>query len=72
MRDEHDRLTDLLLQAQELVLQTLAVDRVDGAEGLVHEHERRVHGQGAGYADALTLATRELAGVAVAGVGGIE
>ena len=36
--DEEDRLADLGLQAQELVLQPLAVDRVDGAEGLVHQH----------------------------------
>ena len=49
-----------LLQAQELVLQALAVDRVDRAERLVHEHQRRVGGQGAGHADALALAAGEL------------
>ena len=62
----------LLLQAQQLVLQALAVDRVDGAEGLVHEHQRRVGGQGAGDADALALAAGELRGIAVARLGGIE
>ena len=60
------------LQAQELVLQALAVDRVDGAERLVHEHQRRVGGQGAGDADALALAAGELRGVAVARLGRVE
>ena len=52
----------LALQPQELVLQALAGDRVDRAERLVHEHERRVGGQGARDADALALAAGELAG----------
>ena len=39
--DEEDRLAELGLQAQELVLQPLAVDRVDGAERLVHQHHAR-------------------------------
>ena len=60
------------LQAQELVLQALAVDRVDGAEGLVHEHQRRVGGQRARHADALALAAGELGGVAVAHLGRVE
>ena len=63
---EDDRLANLLLQAQELVLQALAGDRVDRAERLVHEHQRRVDGQGAGEADALALAARQLGGVALA------
>ena len=50
------------LQAQELVLQALAVDRVDRAERLVHEHQRRVGGERAGDADALALAAGELRG----------
>jgi hypothetical protein len=49
--------------------QALAVDRVDRAERLVHEHERRVGGEGAGDADALALAARELGGVAAGEVG---
>ena len=60
------------LQAQELVLQPLAVDRVDRAERLVHEHQRRVGREGAGHADALALAAGELRGIAVAHLGGIE
>ena len=60
--DEDDRLADLLLQAQQLVLQALAVDRVDRAERLVHQHQRRVGGQGAGHAHALALAPESCAG----------
>ena len=52
------------LQAQELVLQPLAVDRVDRAERLVHEHQRRVDRERAGDADALALAAGELGRVA--------
>ena len=68
--DEDDRLAQLGLQAQELVLQPLAVDRVDGAERLVHQHQRRVGGERAGDADALALAAGELGRVAVAEVAG--
>ena len=63
--DEEDRLAQLGLEAQELVLQALAVDRVDGAERLVHQHHPGVGGQRAGDADALLLAARELGRVAV-------
>ncbi len=58
--DEEDGLAELRLQAQELVLQALAVDRVDRAEGLVHQHHQRVGGERAGDADALLLAAGEL------------
>jgi hypothetical protein len=68
--DEHDRLADVLLEAEELVLEAAADDRVHGPEGLVHEHDRRVHGQGPGHPDPLALAARELVGVAVADLGG--
>ena len=64
--DEDDRLADLLLEAQELVLQPLAVDRVDRSERLVHQHQRRVDRQRPCHADALALAARELGGKAVA------
>ena len=47
---EQDRLGQLRLEAQELVLEPLADDRVHGAERLVHEHEGRIGGQGAGDA----------------------
>ena len=69
MGDEEDRLADLRLQAQELVLQALAVDRVDRAEGLVHQHHRRVGGERPRDADPLLLAAGELRRVAVAELG---
>ena len=67
--DEEDGLADLRLQAQELVLQALAVDRVDRPEGLVHQHHQRVGGERAGDPDALLLAAGELRRVAVAELG---
>ena len=67
--DEEDRLLDLGLEAQELVLEPLAVDRVDRAEGLVHQHHAGIGGQRAGDADPLLLAARELRRVAVAELG---
>ena len=61
---EDDGLRDGAVQAQEVVLQALARDRVDCGERLVHEHHRRVARQRLGEADALLLAARELGGVA--------
>ena len=67
--DEEDGLADLRLQAQELVLEALAVDRVDRAEGLVHQHHQRVGGERPGDPDPLLLAAGELRRVAVAELG---
>ena len=67
--DEEDGLADLRLEAQELVLEALAVDRVDRPEGLVHQHHQRVGGERPGDADALLLAAGELRRVAVAELG---
>ena len=64
--DEEDRLGQLALQAQELVLEPLAHDRVDRRERLVHQHERRIRGQRPGHADALPLAAGELVGIPAA------
>ena len=71
MGHEHDRLADLLLEPQELVLEAFAPDRVDRAERLVHEHDRRIRGEGASHADALALAAGELARISVT-VGRLE
>jgi hypothetical protein len=65
MGDEDDRLAHLVLDAQELVLQTIAGDAVDGAEGLVHQQHRRIHAERASDADALPLAARKLVRVAL-------
>jgi hypothetical protein len=67
--DEQDRLADLRLQPEELVLEALAVDRVDRAEGLVHQHQRRVRRQRPRDSDALLLAAGQLRWVAVPHLG---
>src|SRR5580765_6725551 len=69
--DEHDGLAELALQPQQLVLELLAHDRVDGAERLVHEQDVRVADEPAGDPDALLLATGELARIAL-GEGRVE
>ena len=58
-------LRTLALEPQELVLQPVADDRVDGAERLVHQQHRRVGGQRPGHADPLPLTAGELVRVAV-------
>ena len=63
--DEHDGLAELALQPVELDLEVGPHDRVDRAERLVHQQDVGVAGQRAGDADALLLATRELARVAL-------
>ena len=55
-------LRTLACSAQELVLQPVAGDRVDGAERLVHQQHGRVGRQRPGHADALPLAAGELVG----------
>ena len=65
VRDEDHRLPQLAMQAEELVLEALARDRVDRAERLVHQHQRRVRGERAREADALPLPARELSRVAL-------
>ncbi len=67
--DEDDRLAHLRLQPQELVLQPLAADRIDGAEWLVHQHHRRIGRQRARHPDPLALAAGQGGGIAT-GVGG--
>ena len=69
MGDEEDRLPQLPLEAEELVLKLLPHDGVDGGERLVHEHHGRVRGEGPRHPDPLLLAPRELGGVALAELG---
>ena len=66
MRDEEDGLPHRFLQAEELVLQPSARDRVEGAEGLVHEQHLGVTGERPRDPDALALTARELSGIALA------
>ena len=72
VRDEDDRLADLALEAQELVLQAFAVDRVDRPERLVHQHQRRVDGERTRHADPLALPPGELGRVAITRLRGVE
>ncbi len=60
--DEGDRLLQFVLEAEELVLQTGACDRVDGPEGFVHQQHRRVGRQRPRHTDALALSAGELLG----------
>ena len=60
--DEDDRLLELRLQLQQLLLQALARDRIHGAEGLVHQEDGGVAPEGAGHPDALALTARQLVG----------
>ncbi|MFN8620487.1 MAG: hypothetical protein U0869_07055 [Chloroflexota bacterium] len=53
-------LARVLLEPQELVLEAVAHDRVDGTERLVHEHDRQVRGRRPRHADTLPLAAGEL------------
>ena len=62
----HDGLVQFALDVDELVLEPLPGNRVDGAERFVHQENGRVGREGAGDADALLLPARELSRVAVA------
>ena len=70
--DEQDRLGQLLLEAQELVLEPVADDRVDRPERFVHEHDRRVDREGPRHADPLALAAGQLVRVPIAVLGRVE
>ena len=70
--DAHNGLVQLGLHVEQLVLEVGAGDRVDGAEGLVHEQDGRVGGQAPGDPDALLLTAGQLLRVAVAVGGGVE
>ena len=59
VRDEQNRLAQLGLQAAELVLKLIAHNRIDGREGLVHQHHRRVGRQRPRHPDALLLTAAE-------------
>ncbi len=66
MRHDHHRSSQPALETEELVLEPGPGDRVDGAEGLVHQDDRWVCGQRPGHADPLLLPTGQLVGSAVA------
>ena len=70
--DEHDRLVQLFLELQQLLLEPLPGHGVDRAERLVHEQDRRITAERAGHAHPLALAAREFVGKAAAVLRGLE
>ena len=65
MGDEDEGLVQLLLEALHLLLQGAAGHGVQGAEGLIHQDDRRGGGQCPEDADALLLSAGHLRGVLV-------
>ena len=63
--DEHHRLADLIVEAQDLVLHVAPDQRIEGAERLIEEHDLGIHGEGAGQPDSLLHPTGELIRIAV-------
>ena len=63
--DEHDRLFQLALHLQELVLDHFTVDRVNRAERFIHQQNRRIRRQGTDHANTLLLTAGHFAWVAV-------
>ncbi len=72
MRDEDDGLVEAASEGAEFALKFGAGDRIEGTEGLVHEKNGRIGGEGARDTDALALAARKFARVAGGKFGGIE
>ncbi len=62
---QHHRFLQLALHLQELILDNLAVNRVDRAERLIHQQHRRIRRQRANNADTLLLPAGHLFRVAV-------
>jgi hypothetical protein len=58
--DQDDGDAEARREGLEVVLHPAAGEGVEGAEGLVHEQERRVRGQGPRHTDPLALAAGEV------------
>src|SRR6185312_10035814 len=69
VRDEDDGLLVRLPNAQQLLLQDGLVLLVERREGLVHEQDLRIVGEGTGYGDALTHAPGELVRIGLGELG---
>ena len=72
MGHEHDRLAEIGLKPQELVLEPVPGDRVDGAEGLVHEEHLGIGAESPSHTDTLRLSAGELLGIALRELRGVE
>ena len=69
---EDDSLIEAMSQCAEFALKLGAGDGIEGAEGLIHQKNRRIGGKSAGDANALALAAREFTRVAGGKFSGIE
>ena len=63
--DKYDGLVEGVLEAQQLILELGPGDGVQGAEGLVHEDDLRIGGEGPGHSDTLLLTAGELGRIPV-------
>jgi hypothetical protein len=70
--DEQDGFADAGEQVAEHGLHLGAGEGIEGAEGLVHEQDAGIGGEGASEADALALSAGELPRVACAEFGEVE
>ena len=64
VRDKQGGLVELPTEHEKLPLKLNARDRIERAEGLVKQQERRVCGQRAGHTDPLALPAGQLPGIA--------
>ena len=65
MRHEQDRDPELVAHAEDEVLEIAARLGVDGREGLVHQQDQGLVGEGTRDRDALLHPSRELPGIVV-------
>jgi hypothetical protein len=70
--DKDDRFAKTARQSAEFTLKLGTRDRIECAERFVHQKNRRVGGEGAGDANALTLSAGKFARVAMCEFAGIE
>jgi len=70
--DEDDGLAETARESAEFALKLCASDGIERAEGLVHQENGRIGGEGAGDADALALAAREFVRAARGEFGVVE
>lgn len=72
VRHDDDGLAELVLDGDQAVLQPDSRDRIDCAERLVHEEDRRIGGEGTCDADTLLLTARHVLGESSGELRGIE
>jgi len=70
--DENDGLAKAAGEGAEFALKLGAGDGIEGAEGLIHQKNRRIGGKSAGDANALALAAGKFAGAAMSELARVE